>query len=142
MICVLPNLDKIFDLRTRLRPTIKGNLSYCKLKVISRYKCRLYTLFRFKDSLEKKNCSGIIYHYACSNCKLTHHGKAFRIFLLRAAEHMGLSSLTGKRLQNVEQAVCNIWLSMRVNCSVNFDDLDNLAVDSNMFRLLLREISW
>ena len=30
---------------------------------------------------------------------------------------------------------------LRVNCSVNFDDLDNLAVDSNMFRLLLREIS-
>ena len=56
-ICVLPNLGKTFDLRTRLRATIEGNLSYCKLKVIFRYKCRFHTLFRFKNSLEKRNCS-------------------------------------------------------------------------------------
>ena len=42
------------DLKTRLRGTIDGSLPYRKLKVIFRSKCRLSTLFRFKDPLEKK----------------------------------------------------------------------------------------
>ena len=53
---VLPHLDKLsLDLRTRLGRTIERDLPYCKLKVIVRSNCRRKTLFRFKDSLEKKN---------------------------------------------------------------------------------------
>ena len=53
---VLPYLGKLsFDLRTRLRQTIKRYLPYCKLKIIFRSKCRLNILFRFKDPLKKKN---------------------------------------------------------------------------------------
>ena len=52
---VLPYLGKVsLDLRTRLRGIIERNLPYYKLKVIIRCKCRLNTLFHFKDSLEKK----------------------------------------------------------------------------------------
>ena len=59
---VLPYLSKpSLDLRARLRRTIERNLPYCTLKVIFRFKCRLNTLFRFKDPLEKKIHSGIIY---------------------------------------------------------------------------------
>ena len=87
LICVLPYLGKAsIDLRTRLRRTIERNLPFCKLKIIFRSKCRLNTLFRFKDSLEKKIRSGIIYRYACSNCKVTSYGKTFRHFYTRAAE--------------------------------------------------------
>ena len=97
LICVLPYLGKAsLDLRTRLRRTIERNLPFCKLKIIFRSKCRLNTLFRFKDSLEKKIRSGIIYRYTCSNCKVTYCGKTFRHFYTRAAEHMGISNLTGK----------------------------------------------
>ena len=54
LICLLPYLGKAsLDLRTRLRRTIERNLPFCKLKIIFRSKCRLNTLFRFKDSLEK-----------------------------------------------------------------------------------------
>ena len=59
---VLPYLGKAsLDLRTKLGRTIEWNLLYCKLKVIFKSKCRLNTVFCFKDSLEKKICSGIIY---------------------------------------------------------------------------------
>ena len=103
LICVLPYLGKAsLDLRT-----IERNLPFCKLKIIFRSKCRLNTLFRFKDSLEKKIRSGIIYRYTCSNCKVTYYGKTFPHFYTRAAEHMGISNLTGKRLKTVMQ-VCNI----------------------------------
>ena len=55
LVCVLPYLGKAsLDLRTRLRQTIERNLPFCKLKIIFRSKCRLNTLFRFKDSLQKK----------------------------------------------------------------------------------------
>ena len=86
LICVLPFLGKAsHDLRTRLRRTIEGNLPYCRLKVIFRSNCRLNTLFRFKDSLEKKIHSGIIYRYTCSNCKVTYYEKTFCHFYTRAA---------------------------------------------------------
>ena len=52
---VLAYLGKLsLDLRTRLRRTIERDLPHCKLKAISRSKCRLNTQFRFKNSLEKK----------------------------------------------------------------------------------------
>ena len=54
IICVLPYLGQIsLDLRIRLRQTIKKNLPYFILNVILRLSVDM--LFRFKDSLEKKN---------------------------------------------------------------------------------------
>ena len=102
---ILPYLGKLsFDLRTRLRRTIERDLPYCKLKMNFRSKYRLNTLFQFKDRLEKKIRSGIIYRYTCSNCKVTYYGKTFRHFYTKAAEHMGISNLTGKQLKNVKQS--------------------------------------
>ena len=73
LICVLPYLGKAsLDLRTELRRTIERNLPFCKSKITFRSKCRLKTLFYFKDSLEKKIRSSIIYRYRCSNCNVTY----------------------------------------------------------------------
>ena len=111
---VLPYLGKLsFDLRTRLRRTIERDLPYCKLKIIFRSKCRLNTLFRLKDPLEKKIRSGIIYHYTCSNCKVTYCGKTFRHFYTKAAEHMGISNLTGEHLKKL-----NSLQYLTIYCSV------------------------
>ena len=86
---VLPYLRKIsLDLRT-------------SLKKIFRAKCTLNTLIRFKDPLEKKIHSGIIYRYTCSNCKFTYYGKTFCYFYTRAAEHMVISSLTSITLNSL-----------------------------------------
>ena len=52
---VLPYLGKLsLDLKTKLRRTIERDLPYRQVKVIFRSKCRLNTLFRVKDPLEKK----------------------------------------------------------------------------------------
>ena len=124
LICVLPYLGKAsLDLRTKLRRTIERNLPFCKLKIIFRSKCRLNTLFHFKDSLEKKIRSGIIYRYRCSNCNVTYYGKTFRHFYTKAAEHMGISNLTGKRLKNVKQSAIYDHL-LQCNCTINFNNFD------------------
>ena len=139
LICILTYLGKaLLDLRTRLRRTIKMNLPFCELKIIFRSKYRLNTLFHFKDSLEKKIHSGIIYRYTCSNCNVTYYGKTFRHFYTRAAEHMGISNLTGRRLKNVMQSAISDHL-LQCNCTITFDDFDMLAAESNKFKLLLRE---
>ena len=117
---------------------LKGNLPYCKLKISFRSKCRLNTLFQFKDPLEKKIRSGIIYRYTCSNCKVTYYGKTFRHFYTRAAEHVGISNLTGKRLKNVKRSAVSDHL-LQCNWAINFDDFSILATGFNKFKLLLRE---
>ena len=58
---VLPYLGELsLDCRAKIRRTIEKDLLYFKLKVIVRSKCRLNTLFQFKDSLEEKIRFGII----------------------------------------------------------------------------------
>ena len=126
------------DLRTRLRQNIERNLPYCKLKVIFKFKCRLNTMFRFKDSLEKNIRCGIIYRYTCSNCMVTIYGKTFRHFYTRVAEHMGIFNLIGKRLKNVKQSAISDHL-LQYNYAINFKDFSILATNCNKFKLLLRE---
>ena len=93
---------------------------------------------QFKDLLEKKIRSGIIYCYTCSNCKVTYYGKTFCHFYTRAAEHMEISNFTGKYLKNIKQSVISDHL-LQYNCAINFDDFSILATDCNKFKLLLRE---
>ena len=102
LIYILPYLGKAsLDLRTKLRQTIEMNLPFCKLIILFGSTCRLNTLFHFKDSLEKKIHSGIIYHYRCSNCNVTYYRKTFCHFYTRVTEHMRISNLRYCRLLNV-----------------------------------------
>ena len=78
LVCVLPYTGKSsLDLRARLRCTIEKNILLCKLNVVFRSTCRLRNLFRFKDSLDEKILSGIVYPYSCSSCKVIYCGKTF-----------------------------------------------------------------
>ena len=126
------------QLRTCLVNSIESNLKFCKLKVIFQSPCKLNSLFRYKDSLQKKIRSDIVYRYMCSNCKVTYYGKTYRHFFTRAAEHMGISNLTGKRLKCVKQSAVSDHL-LQCNCSIDFDHFDILASDANKFRLLIKE---
>ena len=139
LICVLPFLGKrSMQLRTRLVNSLESNLKFCKLKVIFQSPCKLNSLFRYKDSLQKKIRSDIVYRYMCSNCKVTYYGKTYCHFFTRAAEHMGISNLTGKRLKCVKQSAVSDHL-LECNCSIDFDHFDILASDANKFRLLIKE---
>ena len=106
--------------------------------MIFRSKCRLNTLFHFKDWLEKKFCSGIIYRYRCTNCNVTYYGKTFCHFYTRTAEHMEIFNLTGKLLKSVQQSAISEHL-LQCNCTINFDNSGLLCAESNKFKLLLRE---
>ena len=120
------------QLRTRVVNSIESNLRFWKLKVIFQSPCKLNSLFRYKDSLQKKVCS--VYRYMCSNCKVTYYGKTYHHYFTRAAEHMGISNLTGKCLKCVKQSAVFDHL-LECNCSIDFDHFDILASNANRFRL-------
>ena len=139
LICVLPFLGKkSMQLRTRLVNSIESNLKFCKLKVIFQSQCKQNSLFHYKDSLQKKIHSDIVYRYMCSNCKVTFYGKTFHHFFTRAAEHMGISNSTEKRLKCIKQSTVSEHL-LECNCSIDFDHFDILASDANKFRLFIKE---
>ena len=136
LICIYPLLGKkSMQLRTCLVNSIEGNLKFCKLKVTFQSTCKLNSLFCYKDSLQKKICSDIVYRYMCSNCKVAYYGKTYHHFFTRAAEHNAISNLTGKHLK--QSAVSDHLLEY--NCSIDFDHFDIAASDANIFRLLIKE---
>ena len=51
---------------------------------------------------------------------------------------MGISNLTEKRVKNVKQSAVSDHL-LQCDCSINFDDFDILASETNNFRLLIKE---
>ena len=51
---------------------------------------------------------------------------------------MGISNLTEKRVKNVKQSAGSDHL-LQCNCSINFDDFDILASETNNYRLLIKE---
>ena len=74
----------------------------------------------------------------CSNCKVTYYGKTYRHVFTRAAEHMGISNLTGNRLKCVKKSAVSDQV-LEYNFSIDFDHFDILASDPNKFRLLIKE---
>ena len=59
-------------------------------------------------------------------------------FFTRAAEHTGISNLTGKRVKNVKESAISDHL-LQCNCAIDFDHFHVLASDTNTFRLLIKE---
>ena len=51
---------------------------------------------------------------------------------------MGISNLTEKRLKSIKQSAISDHL-LQCNCTINFDNFDILAAESNKLKLLLRE---
>ena len=104
------------QLRTCLVNSIESN-QVIKFKVIFQSPCKLNLLFCYKDSLQKKIRSDIVYKYMCSNCKVTYYGKTYCHFFTRAAEHMGISNLTRKHLKSARQTAVSDYL-LEYNCSI------------------------
>ena len=94
-----------------------------KLKVIFQSTCNFNTLFRYKDTLEKKICSKIVYQHTCNYFHITYYDKTYCNFLARAAWHMG--NLTDHL--------------PRYNFLVDFDYFDSLSSDANKFWLLIKK---
>ena len=139
LVCVFSFLGrKSLEIQKRLQNAIERTFPYCKLKIICRSPSKIVNHFHFKDVLPKKLCSGIVYSFKCDSCNAIYYGKTKRHFYVRAAEHMGISHLTNKRLKNVMQSVISDHL-LTCDCNINFDDFTILSKDSNNINYLSKK---
>ena len=106
-------------------------LIFCHLEVVFQSPYKLHTLFCFKNTLNKKIRSHLVYRYMWNSCNATYYGKNYRHFL-RAAEHMSISNLTSKRAKNVNESAVSDHL-LQCNCAIDFDHFDVLTSDTNVF---------
>ena len=101
VLIVLPFLSQFsLNLRSRLYNCFNKTLPQCNIKVIFQSKNRLSNIFRFKDSIPKELRSNIVYKFLCSNCNITYYDETERHLNVRSVEHLSLSALTGKRVNN------------------------------------------
>ena len=68
-----------------------------------------------------------------SNCKVTFYVKTYRHFFTRAAEQMGISDLTGKRLKCVKQSAQSDH-QLDCNCLTDVGHFDILASETNKLK--------
>ena len=119
LVCVLPFIGKkSLQLRSKLVKSVQNNLRFCYLKVVFQSPYKLHTLFCFKDTLNKKIRSHLVYRFSCSSCNATYYGKTYRHIFTRAAEHMGISNLTSKRVKNVKESAVSDHL-LQCNCAID-----------------------
>ena len=71
-----------------------------KIKVTFQYKNRLSNLFRFKDSISKELRSYLVYKFLCRKCNITYYDETERHISVKSGEHLSLSTLTSKRVNN------------------------------------------
>ena len=101
LLIILPFLGQFsLNLRSILYNCLKKTLPQCNTKVVFQSKNCLSNVFRFKDSIPKELPSRLVYKFSCSNCNITYYGETERHLNVRSEEHLSLSALTGKRVNN------------------------------------------
>ena len=68
----------------------------------------------------------------CNNCNVTYYGKTYRHFFTTAAELIGISNPTGKRLKNIKGSVISDHL-LQCCCTFDFGHFDILATVVSKF---------
>ena len=110
----------------------------CNIKVIFQSKNRLSSLFRFNDSIPKELRSHIVYKFLCSYCNITYYGETERHLNMTSGEHLSLSALTGKRVNNNKKSAAKHHC-LFFNHVGSFEDFLILTYQSNPFKVLIKE---
>ena len=136
---VLPFLDPLsFEIRSRLQKCFKNYIPYCSLKVVCQSRSRISNLFNFKDVVNTKLSSHIVYKFMCSCCNATYYGQTQTHFFVRASEHLGITPLTGKVVKTPKKSA--IFEQMLLDGhKASFDNFSILLKESNAFKLQLKE---
>ena len=90
-----------------------------------------------KIILKSANCL-FRYKFSCGNCSVTYYGKTERHLNVRSSEHIGISHLTGKRVEFKPSTVSDHLLLH--NHDSDFTEFTILCRDNNGFRLLKESI--
>ena len=124
--------------RTKLQKLIKGVLNCCELQVIFKSQNKLCNNFCFKDPVPQFLASDVVYNCQCGLCNESYYGECVRHLVVRSREHIGISSLTNKRVQpRKNSSVCRHFLNW--NYSPTFENFSVLCHENKKYLLELKE---
>ena len=127
-----------FKIRSRLQKCFKNCTPYCSLKVVYQSRSRISNLLNFKDVVNTKLSSHIVYKFLCSCCNATYYGQTQRHVFARASEHLDITPLAGKFVETLKKSAIfdHMLLDGR---KASFDNFSILLKESNPFQLQLKE---
>ena len=127
----LPYLGKLpLQIRTRINRVMKNKLPYCNIQFVFQTKCKISNSFTFKDKIPSFLRSGIVSKFQCGGCNATYYSKTKRHFKVRMNEHLGISALTGKRVNSNDEFAIKEHL-LFYNHAPDFEDFSILAIKNN-----------
>ena len=136
---VLPFLGPLsFEIRSRLQKCFKNYILYSSLKVVYQSRSRISNLFNFKDVVNTKLSSHIVYKFMCSCCNATYFGQTQRNFFVRACEYLGIAPLTGEFVKTPKNSAIFDHMLLDGH-KASFDNFSILLNESNPFKLQLKE---
>ena len=99
LLLVLPYLGITYlQTRTKLQRVLKGVLKCHKLKIVFKCQTRPSNSFCYNDPIPK-DLSGVVYKFQCGLCNESYYGESIRHLDIRSGEHIGVSSLTRKKVK-------------------------------------------
>ena len=138
MIC-LPYMGTVsLKLRQRLLTTFAYALPCCNLRVVFKSGLRLSHFFKFKDIVPRDLRSKVVYSFQCDGCNSVYYGQTIRHLNVRAAEHIGVSALTGKNIVPHRSAISDHLLFCD-QVRPSFENFSIIATGSSEFELELKE---
>ena len=138
VLIVLPFLGVgSIHVRNKIVNVCKNMLPQVNCKVVLKPCFRMSSLFPFKDRLPSGLRSSIVYKFLCSGCNATYYGQTVRHLHTRAAEHIGISHLTGKLVSPKPSAVYDHCLSCHANPTLS--DFSVLCSGQCEFYLKVKE---
>ena len=136
---VLPFLGTLsFEIRSRLQKCFKNYIPYCSLKVVYQSRSRISNLFNFKDVVNTKLSSHIVYKFIGSCCNATYCGQTQRHFFVRASEHLAITASTGKFVKQPKKSAIFDHILLDGH-KASFDNFSIFLTESNPFELQLKE---
>ena len=139
VLLVLPFLGPLsFEIRSRLQECFKNCIPYCSLKVVYQSRSRIFNLFNFKDAVNIKLSSHIVYKFICSCCNATYYGRTQRHFFVRVSERLGITPLTGKFIKTPKKSA-TFDHTLLDGHKASFNNYSIFLKESNPFKLQLKE---
>ena len=92
------------ETRTKLQQAFKGALNCCKLEISFKCQTKFSNSFWYKDPMPKYLISGVVYKFQCGLCNESYYGESIRHLDIRSGEHIGVSTLTGKKIKPINNS--------------------------------------
>ena len=126
-------------LSKKLKSVVDNDIPHIQIKLafFNNHKIRSY--FKHKDSLPTAMKSMVVYCFTCAKCSLAYIGSTKKMLSLRVNEHQGISSRTGRPLQQPHFSTVRDHCFNICNTNFNIENFNILAQCNSEAELRITE---